>query len=122
MIPKFQIGLKSLLCQDFSEPEFYDDLVYKLRKIVGSNNLSAQLIKIVSHYKKIGYKIYVLLQTTSLVVNPMSVGNFAFHFICTPVGKNLDSMMVNPIMVGNFAFLFTCTLVGPNLESMRVLV
>ena len=31
------------------------DFVYKLRKIVGSNNLLAQFIKLISHYKKIGY-------------------------------------------------------------------
>ena len=43
-----------------SEPEFYGDLVYKLKKIVGSNNFSAQFIKIISHYKKIGYNINVL--------------------------------------------------------------
>ena len=42
----------------FSEPDFYSDLVYKLKKIVGSNNFSAQFIKIISHYKKIGYNIY----------------------------------------------------------------
>ena len=31
--------------------------LYKLKKIsiVGSNNFSAQFIKIISHYKKIGY-------------------------------------------------------------------
>ena len=52
LISKFQIGLKSLLCQGLSEPEFYGDLVYKLKKIVGSNNCSAQFIKIISHYKK----------------------------------------------------------------------
>ena len=28
--PKFQVGLKSLLCQELSEPEFYADLVYEL--------------------------------------------------------------------------------------------
>ena len=38
LISKFQIGLKSLLHQGLSEPEFYGDLVYKLKKIVGSNN------------------------------------------------------------------------------------
>ena len=46
LISKFQVGLKSLLRQGLSEPEFYDDLVYKFKKIVGSNNLSAQFIKI----------------------------------------------------------------------------
>ena len=41
---KFQIGLESLLRQRLSESEFYGDLVYKLKKIVGSNNFSAQFI------------------------------------------------------------------------------
>ena len=91
---KFQVGLKSLLRQGLSEPDFYGDLVYKLKKIVGSNNFSAQFIKIISHYKKIGYNINVLQQTACLVVNPITVGNFAFLFNCTPVGRTSDSMMV----------------------------
>ena len=94
LISKFQVGLKSLLRQGLSEPDFYGDLVYKLKKIVGSNNFSAQFIKIISHYKKIGYNINVLQQTACLVVNPITVGNFAFLFNCTPVGRTSDSMMV----------------------------
>ena len=94
LISKFQVGLKSLLRQGLSEPDFYGDLVYKLKKIVGSNNFSAQFIKIISHYKKIGYNINVLQQTAYLVVNPITVGNFAFLFNCTPVGRTSDSMMV----------------------------
>ena len=94
LISKFQVGLKSLLRQGLSEPDFYGDLVYKLKKIVGSNNFSAQFIKIISHYKKIGYNINVLQQTACLVVNPITVGNFAFLFNCTPVGRTSDPMMV----------------------------
>ena len=94
LISKFQVGLKSLLRQGLSEPDFYGDLVYRLKKIVGSNNFSAQFIKIISHYKKIGYNINVLQQTACLVVNPITVGNFAFLFNCTPVGRTSDSMMV----------------------------
>ena len=45
LISKFQIGLKYLLLEGLPEPEFYDDLVYKLKKIIGSNNFSAQFIK-----------------------------------------------------------------------------
>ena len=41
LISKFQVGLKSLLRQGLSEPEFYGDLVNKLTTIVGSNNFSA---------------------------------------------------------------------------------
>ena len=103
LISKLQVGLKSLLRQGLSKPNFYGDLVYKmknivvvykLKKIVGSNNFSAQFIKIISHYKKIGYNINVLQQTACLVVNPIMVGNFAFLFNCTPVGRTSDSMMV----------------------------
>ena len=93
-VTKFQVGLKSLLRQGLSEPDFYGDLVYKLKKIVGSNNFSAHFIKIISHYKKIGYNINVLQQTACLVVNPITVGNFAFLFNCTLVGRTSDSMMV----------------------------
>ena len=94
LIYKFQVGLKSLLCNGLSEPEFYGELKYKLKKIVGFNNFSAQFIKIISHYKKIGYTINVLQQTACLVVNPITVGNFAFLFNCTPVGRISDSMTV----------------------------
>ena len=37
LISKFQIGLKSLLHQGLLELEFFGDLVYKLKKSVGSN-------------------------------------------------------------------------------------
>ena len=94
MISKFQVGLKSFLRQGLSEPDFYGDSVYKLKKIVGSNNFSTQFIKITSHYKKIGFNINVLQQTACLVANPITVGNFALLFYCTPVGGTSDSMMV----------------------------
>ena len=94
MISKLQVGLKSLLRQGLLEPDFYGDLVYKLKKTVGSNIFSAQFIKIISYYKKIGYNINVLQQTACLVVIPITVGNFSFLFYCTPVGQTSDSLMV----------------------------
>ena len=94
LISKFQSGLKSLLRQRLSESEFYGDLVYKLKKNFSSNKFSAQFIKIISQYKKIGYNNNVLQQTACLVVNPITVGNFAFLFNCTPVGRTSDSMTV----------------------------
>ena len=68
--------------------------MYKLKKIVSSNNLSAQIINLISHYKKIGYNINVLQQTACLVVNPITVGNCAFLFYWTLVGRTSDSMTV----------------------------
>ena len=60
MVSVFDVGLGSLLTQGFS---FYGNLAYKLKKIVGINNFSAQFIKIFTHYKKIGCNISVLQQT-----------------------------------------------------------
>ena len=79
--------------------------MYKLKKIVGSNNFSAQFIKIISHCKKICYNINVLQQTACLVVNPITVGNFAFLFYCTPVGRTSD---LNIVGVCNCS-MFCCT-------------
>ena len=94
LISKFQVGLKSLLRQELLEPEFYGDLVIKLKKIFGSYKFSVQFIKIISQYKKICYNINVLQQTACLLVNPIMVGNFAFLFNCTLVGRTSDSMTV----------------------------
>ena len=68
--------------------------MYKLKKIVGSNNFSAQFIKIISHYKKFGYNMYVLQQTACLVVNPIMVCKFALLFKCTLVDQTSDSITV----------------------------
>ena len=94
MISKFQVELKSLLRQGLSEPDFYGDLVYKLKKIVGSKKKQRSLLKKISHYIKIGYNINVLQQNACLVVNPIMVDNFAFLFKCTSVGRTSDSNMV----------------------------
>ena len=35
LMSKYNVGLKTLHLQGLSEPEFYGDLVYKFRKIIG---------------------------------------------------------------------------------------
>ena len=97
--------------QGILEPEFYGDLVCKLRKIVRRADFSDQFRKvimrykrigynindfpyhfkkIVVRYKKIGYNINVLRQTACLVVNPIKVNSFAYLFNCTTVGRTSD--------------------------------
>ena len=84
---KYNVGLKPLFLQGLSEAEFYWDLVYKFRKIIGKNDFSYHLKKIIVRYKKIGYNIDVLRQTACLVDNPIKVNNFAYLFNCTTVGR-----------------------------------
>ena len=52
---KYNVGLKTLLLQGLSEPEFYGDLVYKSRKIIGKKIVPYHFKKIIVRYKKIGY-------------------------------------------------------------------
>ena len=42
LVSKFNVGLKSLLQQGLSEPEFYGDLVYKFKKIRGMTDFSSE--------------------------------------------------------------------------------
>ena len=89
----FNTGLKSLLNQGLSEPEFYGNFVYKFKKIAGRNDFSDQFRKIIIRYKRIGYNMNVMRQTACLVVNPVTGINFADLFNCMPVGRASDLMM-----------------------------
>ena len=94
LVSNFSFGLKPLLHQGLSEPEFYGDLVYKFNKIEGRADFSDQFRKIIVRYKCIGYNINIMRQAVCLMFNPITVNNFASLFNCTPVGRASDSMMV----------------------------
>ena len=93
LISKFNVGLKSLLHEGLSEPEFYGDLVYKFKKIRGMTDFSDQFRKIIMRYKRIGYNLNVMRQSACLVINPIMVDGYATLFNCTPVERVSDSMM-----------------------------
>ena len=61
------IGLKTHLQQDISEPIFYGDLVYKFKRIVGKPNFSDQFKNIIKLYIKVGYNLDVMRQSACLV-------------------------------------------------------
>ena len=74
MVSKFNVGLKTLLHQGLSEPEFYGDLVYKFKKIA---DFSDQFRNIIVRYKRIGFNINIMQQCACLLFNPITVNNFA---------------------------------------------
>ena len=100
LVSKFNVGLKTLLHQGLSEPEFYGDLVYKFKKNVGRVDFSDQFRKIIVCYKHIGYNINIMRQSACLVFKPITVNNFASLFNCTPVDRASDSMMAPTSTVG----------------------
>ena len=51
-MPKYKVGLKTLLQDSLSEPEFYGHLVYKFRKTVVTTDFSVKFKTIVTRYKK----------------------------------------------------------------------
>ena len=93
LISKYNVGLKTLLSEGLSEPEFYGDLVYKFKKLIGSNDFSFQFRKIITRYRRIGYNLNVMRQSACLAFNPITVDSYAAFFNCTPMGRASDSMM-----------------------------
>ena len=53
LVSKFNVGLNTLLHHGLSEPEFYGDLVYKFKNIVGRADFS-------DHFKKLSFVTNVL--------------------------------------------------------------
>ena len=68
LISKYNVGLKMLLSEGLSEPEFYGDLVYKFKKLIGINDFSFQFRKIITRYRRIGYNLNVIPQSACLVL------------------------------------------------------
>ena len=50
LVSKYNVGIKTLLLQGLSEPEFYGDLVYKFRKIIGKYDFPYHFKKIIVRY------------------------------------------------------------------------
>ena len=83
LVSEFNVGLKKLLNQGLSEPDFYGDLVYKLKK----KKCFRSVQKNYRSLQRIGYNINIMQQSACLVFNPVTVNNFASLFNCTPVGR-----------------------------------
>ena len=61
LISKYNVGLKTLLGEGLSEPEFYGDLVYKFK--IGRKDFSLQFRKIITRYRRIDYNFTVMRQS-----------------------------------------------------------
>ena len=107
LISKFNVGLKSLLQQGLSEPECYGDLVYEFNKSMGRNDFSDQFPKIIRRHKHISYDLNGMRQLACLVINTITVDDFAAPFSCTPVDRASDFMMAL-VLVGWDRSSFVC--------------
>ena len=70
------------------EAEFYGDLVYKFKKIVGKTDFSDQFRKIIIRYKRIGYNVDVMRQYAYLVLTQSRLITMLHSLIvCRLVGR-----------------------------------
>ena len=58
--------------QGISKPEFYGDLVYKFKKIIGNQNFSDLFRRIVKRFRRTWYNLDIMRQTACLVLTPQS--------------------------------------------------
>ena len=95
LIEKYHVSLKKFLKQCTSNPEFYGDLVYKFKKIIGNPNVSGLFKGVVNRSKRAGYTLDIMRQTAYQVFNPFIVEGHGALFSCTTVVQASDSMTVS---------------------------
>ena len=76
--------------QGICNPEFYGDLVYKFKKIIGNPNFSDLFKRIVNRSKRSGYTLDIMRQTACLDFNPSMVEGYDALFSCTAVVQASD--------------------------------
>ncbi|WP_187355599.1 hypothetical protein ['Paenibacillus yunnanensis' Narsing Rao et al. 2020] len=85
LVTKYNCSLKSLLNLGISQPEFYGDVVYKLRRLKFNNTFNLLFRKLITEFIAKGYERKILRQTTCLVFNLDFVKGFDNLFYCTAV-------------------------------------
>ena len=61
-------------------------LCYEFKKVIDMTDFPDQFRKVIIRYKRIlGYNLNVMRQSSCLVINPITVDNFAVLFNCTQV-------------------------------------
>ena len=71
--------------QGVCNPEFYGDLVYKFKKIIGNPNFSTLFKRIVNRFKGAGISLDIMRQSVCLFFNPIIIEGYAALSSCTAV-------------------------------------
>ena len=81
LVSKFNVGLKTLLHQGLSEPEFYGDLIYKFKKKLKVGLIFLINSKQLYRYKRIGYNINIMRCSMEAYRYPPDKGFHVITFI-----------------------------------------
>jgi hypothetical protein len=106
LISKFKSDLKTPLRQGISQPDFYGDVVYKLRKILDHCIFSVVFTKIIKRFIKMGFS-----STVSIFPSPLPLLFISFIY---PPSPNLLSPSPVPFdfigLLFNHLFVFFSSL------------
>ena len=78
--------------QGICNSEFYGNLEYKFKKIIGNSNFSNLFKRIVNRFRRAGYSSDIMRQTACPVFNPIMVEGYAALFSCMAMVQASDSM------------------------------
>ena len=78
--------------QGICKSEFYGDLVYTFKKIIGNTNFSNLFKRIVNRFRRAWYTLHNMRQTACLVFNPIMVEGYVALFCCVAVVQASGSM------------------------------
>lgn len=81
LFSNYNTPLKSLLRQGISNPDFYGDVLYRLRKILDHVHFHTIFTKLLKRFIKRGYDPLVLQQTSCLLMDPFTIHKYASYFI-----------------------------------------
>ena len=92
LLEKYNTNLKTLLRLGISQPSFYGDVVYKLRKLKGSDGFPDRFTNLIRKFVRKGYNPLVLQRTACLVIDPSTVSHYASLFTCAMTGLPLGTL------------------------------
>ena len=92
LLEKCSVGLKTLLQQGISEPEFCGDLVCGFGGVVGGSDFSEQFGELIDRFRRVGCGLDIVWQTAGLVVGPVVVDGCASLFGCAAAVLASDSI------------------------------
>ena len=88
MVRKYgDINCGELISKGISQPNFYGDIVYKIRRIKDSNNIYESIFRIFTRHKKRGYDPHLIERSIRMVYGPSTAIHRRLFPDCTLTDK-----------------------------------
>lgn len=88
LISKYQTNLKYFLRVGISQPDYYGDVINKIRKIIGKPLYVTLLKKRIKKFLNKGYNPTILQHSAGLVVDSKTMNHLAGFFDCATTGQS----------------------------------